>query len=199
MNFWSKLLYYVGIRDDGPDGLAFEEESLPPARGERSYERPPERPQAPASRPTFPAEPSYAPTPVPRHSGVTVLDGRTPPRTAPSGSTPPTPPRGTPAVRTSAQGAEDVMVVRAQSYRGDAKRVGDAIRSRRIVAVNMMGTTADERRRVTDFAAGTIYMIGGTMERLHPEVILIQPGHVKASPEAIERLRRSNFQADTGF
>jgi FtsZ-interacting cell division protein YlmF len=189
MSLWKKGLYYMGLRDDGDD-LDYIDE-LPAQPPVRAAERPEGLPVAP--RPT-PETMSPAPTfTTPRSSGVTVLDGRIPPRTPSSSSTPPTPPRGVQSVRPTLQSQSEVTVFMPKSFAADGQSIADAIRTRQIVVINFGQTLPEDRRRISDFCAGVVYMIGGRMKRLQPTVIMVEPKSVEVPDAVLSRLRATNY------
>jgi FtsZ-interacting cell division protein YlmF len=190
MSRLTKLLYYMGIKDEGLDDLPLADaapigRTLRPGSFFRSSSTD-EFPEAP--RP--PAESLPSPS-APRHSGVTVLDGRTPPRTLPTQSAAP---RGVSPVRPTVQSKDDIVVLTAMSYTRDARRVADALKQRQILVVNLKAATPDERRRLIDFCAGVVYVIGGRMNKIDVDVVLVEPSPLRASPEALERVRFAKYR-----
>jgi cell division inhibitor SepF len=176
-------------------GLAEEDFDDEYGRGARE-----ERPayNAPAPTETYDAPwATAAPAPIvaPRSSSVSVIDGYGNPSSATAGR---------PVMRPVATGSSvrpittmahdgDVAVFVPRSY-DDSKRIGDELRSRRSLVVNLTTVDAELSRRITDFASGVVYTLGGKIRRIDNHVYLLSPADVRVSPESIERLRQNGFR-----
>jgi cell division inhibitor SepF len=91
---------------------------------------------------------------------------------------------------------DDIDVFVPRSY-DDSKRIGDELRARRPLVVNLAAADADLSRRITDFASGVVYTLGGKIRRIDQHVYLLSPPDVRVAPESIDRLRQRGF-APTG-
>jgi cell division inhibitor SepF len=96
-------------------------------------------------------------------------------------------------VRPTLQSQSDVAVFLPSSFATDGQSIADAIRTRRIVVINFTKTQPEDRRRISDFCAGVVYMIGGRMRRLQPNVIMVEPKSVDVPDTVLSRLRASNY------
>lgn len=152
-----------------------------------------ETPEPVASPWATTSEPVVAPT-IPRSSSVSVLDGygqaqpgagRPLMRPAPSTSS------VRPITTLAAEGDLDAFVPRSYD---DSKRIGDELRARRSLVVNLSGADPELSRRITDFASGVVYTLGGKIRRIDHHIYLLSPSDVRVSPEAIERLRQRGFR-----
>ena len=139
-----------------------------------------------------------APAPAPRTSSVQVIDGYGAPAAAPvqgaSGRPMVRPIATNPAVRpiTTMAHDGDIDVFVPRSY-DDSKRIGDELRARRNLVVNLSTVDADLSRRITDFASGVVYTLGGKIRRIDQHVYLLSPPDVRVSADSIERLRQRGF------
>jgi len=92
----------------------------------------------------------------------------------------------------------DVAIFTPTDY-NESGRVTDLLRSNRAVVIVTTGLDTDVRRRLIDFAAGTVYAMNASIEVLEKGVAyLVSPQGTHLSPDVRRRLRESNYQS-TGF
>ena len=179
-----KLLVYVGLTEDDYDEFGR------PNAGDRPFveSSTPEPVENSWTTPTPPAPPT-------RTSSVSVLDYGAGPSQPPMHRPlirPATPSSAVRPITTMAHDTDlDVMV--PHSYE-DSKRIGDELRARRALVVNLATADADLSRRIVDFSSGVVYTLGGKIQKIGPHVFLLAPPNVRVSPESLERLRHQNFQ-----
>jgi cell division inhibitor SepF len=184
-----KLMVYVGLTEDDYDEFGrqnandrpFVETPAPAA----------ESVDAPWGTSAAPAVESGLPR---RQSSVSVLDGASDPAAPPRRPMvrPTAPATAVRPITTMAHDDVDVSVPR--SYE-DSKRIGDELKSRRAIVVNLTTADADLSRRIVDFSSGVVYTLGGKISKIGPHVYLLEPPNVRVSPESITRLRDQNFRA----
>lgn len=75
----------------------------------------------------------------------------------------------------------------------DAKEIGDMLKSSVPVIMNLQGVEDDTFKRLTAFASGLAYGLGGDVQRLGPRMYLITPANVEVSAEERQRLKRGLF------
>jgi cell division inhibitor SepF len=75
----------------------------------------------------------------------------------------------------------------------DAKEIGDKLKSSVPVIMNLQGVEDDTFKRLTAFASGLAYGLGGDVQRLGPRMYLITPANVEVSAEDRQRLKRGLF------
>lgn len=85
-----------------------------------------------------------------------------------------------------------VHIVAPAAY-DDAKEVGDKLKSGVPIIMNLQGVEDDTFKRLTAFASGLAYGLGGDVQRLAPRMYLITPANVEVSAEERQRLRRGLF------
>ena len=181
-----KLLVYVGLTEDDYDEFGRNSMNERPFV-ENAVHEPVESAWSTATPP--------APPTAPRTSSVSVLDygagGSSPPMHRPL-IRPAVPSSAVRPITTMAHDADlDVLVPR--SYE-DSKRIGDELRARRALVVNLATADADLSRRIVDFSSGVVYTLGGKIQKVGPHVFLLAPPNVRVSPESLERLRHQNFR-----
>lgn len=81
----------------------------------------------------------------------------------------------------------------APSAYDDAKEIGDMLKSSVPVIMNLQGVEDDTFKRLTAFASGLAYGLGGDVQRLGPRMYLITPANVEVSAEERQRLKRGLF------
>jgi FtsZ-interacting cell division protein YlmF len=80
-----------------------------------------------------------------------------------------------------------VHIVEPHAY-DDAKDIGDKLKDAVPVIMNLQGIEDDLFKRLTAFAAGLAYGLGGRVQRLAPRMYLITPANVEVSAEDRRRL-----------
>lgn len=173
-----RFMVYVGLTEDDYDEFG---------------RKPTERPFSDATADA----PYEAPEPVvtPRASSVAVLDPQSPTAVPPRRPIV-RPATGSAAVRpiTTMAHDEDVAVVAPRNYE-ESKRIGDELKNRRALVINLLDADAEVGRRILDFSSGVVYTLGGKISRVGSHVYLLVPPNVRVGPESIDRLRASNFRA----
>ena len=65
----------------------------------------------------------------------------------------------------------------AGSY-SESQQIADYLKGRNAVVVNLKRVTPDQAKRIVDFLSGTLYAIGGGLEKLGGGVFLCTPNNV---------------------
>lgn len=89
----------------------------------------------------------------------------------------------------------DIDVVAPASYK-DIKPMGESIKSRRVVIVNLRyAYDADESRRIKDFMAGATFVAGAKLRALTADklVYLVSPTGVDVLDQVLEPFRARDF------
>jgi cell division inhibitor SepF len=95
-------------------------------------------------------------------------------------------------IPSSPQPLGQVHIVAPAAY-DDAKEVGDKLKSGVPVIMNLQGVEDDTFKRLTAFASGLAYGLGGDVQRLAPRMYLITPANIEVSAEERQRLKRGLF------
>ncbi|MET9428657.1 cell division protein SepF [Streptomyces sp. NPDC003036] len=195
-----KMAVYLGlVEDDGYDGRGFdpdddfEPELEPePERDRRRHSQPPlqvEReepvrvvPQAPVQR---------EPVPLPAESGR-------PARIAPVASI--TPER--PSLEKNAPVIMPKVVSEREPYRittlhprtyNEARTIGEHFREGTPVIMNLTEMDDTDAKRLVDFAAGLVFGLHGSIERVTQKVFLLSPANVDVTAEDKARIAEGGF------
>lgn len=70
-----------------------------------------------------------------------------------------------------------MILVEPRAY-SESQQIADHLKRRNSVVVNLKRVTADQARRVIDFLSGTLYAIGGDLQKLGNGIFLCTPKNV---------------------
>jgi cell division inhibitor SepF len=63
----------------------------------------------------------------------------------------------------------------------DAQEIADHLKNRRAVVVNLQRIQHDQAKRIVDFLSGTVYAIGGDIQRVGTNIFLCTPDNIDVS------------------
>ncbi len=183
-----KMAVYLGLVEDDQDRREayFEEDEWEyddepaPARRSRSSERSSERATRQSDRP----EPRT----------VTVVDPREPRRLY-RDETSNVSPMPSPGARPAPAPAVDlhrITTIHPHTY-NDARRIGEEYREGVPVIMNLTEMDDVDAKRIVDFAAGLVFGLHGTIERVTNKVFLLSPVNVEVGAEARAQLAQTGF------
>lgn len=101
-------------------------------------------------------------------------------------------PAPTPTASTGMGDLARIETVTPRTY-NDARTVGDHFRSGVPVIMNLSEIDDDDAKRLVDFAAGLIFAVHGTINRVTAKVFLLSPANVTVSDEDKQRLASGGF------
>ena len=70
-----------------------------------------------------------------------------------------------------------MMLLEPRAY-SESQQIADYLKSRNAVVVNLKRVTPDQAKRIVDFLSGTIYAIGGDLQKLGGGIFLCTPNNV---------------------
>ena len=80
-----------------------------------------------------------------------------------------------------------MMLLEPRAY-SESQQIADYLKNRSAVVVNLKRVTPDQAKRIVDFLSGTLYAIGGDLQKLGGGIFLCTPNNVdvegKISDEA---------------
>ncbi len=166
MSAMRKMGVYLGLLEDAEGEYA----DVEPPYGEAQYDEPVRRDEpAPASRP------------------VANLAERRRPSTA-----------AAPGQRTPQQGATSVAplsritTLHPRTY-NEARVIGENFRDGVPVIMNLSEMDDTDAKRLVDFAAGLVFSVRGTIERVTNKVFLLSPPNVSVTAEDKQRIAEGGF------
>ncbi|MDQ0231255.1 cell division protein SepF [Metabacillus malikii] len=80
----------------------------------------------------------------------------------------------------SVQKSSKVILSEPRAY-AEAQEIADQLKNRRAVVVNLQSIQKDQAKRIVDFLSGTVYAIGGDIQRIGANIFLCTPDNVDVS------------------
>jgi cell division inhibitor SepF len=98
-----------------------------------------------------------------------------------------------PATRSSSTGsASRITTLHPRTY-NDARSIGEQFRDGTPVIMNLTEMDDGDAKRIVDFAAGLVFGLRGTIERVTQKVFLLSPANVVVTAEERERITQGGF------
>lgn len=87
-----------------------------------------------------------------------------------------------------------MMLLEPRAY-SESQQIADYLKARNAVVVNLKRVTPEQAKRIVDFLSGTLYAIGGDLQKLGGGIFLCTPNNVnvegKISDEASQTTKSS--------
>ncbi|MFC5712228.1 cell division protein SepF [Thalassorhabdus alkalitolerans] len=80
----------------------------------------------------------------------------------------------------SIQQSSKMILVEPRAYE-EAQEVADHLKSRKAVIINLQLISQDQAKRIVDFLSGTVYAIGGDIQKVGQNIFLCTPDNVDVS------------------
>ena len=74
-------------------------------------------------------------------------------------------------------GGTKMILLEPRAY-SESQQIADYLKSRNAVVVNLKRVTPDQAKRIVDFLSGTLYAIGGDLQKLGGGIFLCTPNNV---------------------
>ena len=74
-------------------------------------------------------------------------------------------------------GGSKMMLLEPRAY-SENQQIADHLKERNAVVVNLKRVTPDQAKRIVDFLSGTLYAIGGDLQKLGGGIFLCTPNNV---------------------
>lgn len=78
-----------------------------------------------------------------------------------------------------------MFLVEPRAY-SESQTIADHLKAKNTVVVNLKRVTAAQAKRIIDFLTGTLYAIGGDMQKIGPGIYLCAPKDVKVQGKISE-------------
>ncbi len=75
------------------------------------------------------------------------------------------------------EGGSKMILLEPRAY-SESQQIVDYLRNRNAVVVNLKRVTGDQAKRIVDFLSGTIYAIGGEIQKIGGGIFLCTPNNV---------------------
>lgn len=93
----------------------------------------------------------------------------------------------------SVQKASKVVLVEPRVY-AEAQDIADHLKNRRAVVVNLQRIERDQAKRIVDFLSGTVYAIGGDIQKVGTDIFLCTPDNIEVSGNISQILQEHDFE-----
>ncbi|EKD8216783.1 cell division protein SepF [Listeria innocua] len=95
----------------------------------------------------------------------------------------------------SMQGAQfsSRMVLAEPRVYAEAQELADYLKDYKTVVVNLQRISHDQATRIVDFLSGTVYALGGDIQRVGNNIFLCTPDNVEVNGSISEMLDEQNF------
>ncbi len=77
----------------------------------------------------------------------------------------------------SGPNANKMMLLEPRAY-SESQQIADYLKMRNTVVVNLKRVTPDQAKRIVDFLSGTLYAIGGDLQKLGGGIFLCTPNNI---------------------
>lgn len=77
----------------------------------------------------------------------------------------------------SVQKSAKVMLIEPRTY-DEVQDIADHLKNRKAVVINLQRISHDQAKRIVDFLSGTVYAIGGDIQKLGANIFLCTPDNV---------------------
>jgi cell division inhibitor SepF len=93
----------------------------------------------------------------------------------------------------SVQKSSKVILIEPRVY-AEAQDIADHLKNRRAVVVNLQRIEHDQAVRIVDFLSGTVYAIGGDIQKVGSSIFLCTPDNVEVSGNISEIMKEHEFE-----
>ncbi len=90
-----------------------------------------------------------------------------------------------------------MMLLEPRAY-SESQQIADYLKNRSAVVVNLKRVTPDQAKRIVDFLYGTIYAIGGDLQKLGGGIFLCTPNNVNVEGTISEDQTKANAKKKDG-
>jgi len=90
-----------------------------------------------------------------------------------------------------------MMLLEPRAY-SESQQIADYLKNRSAVVVNLKRVTPDQAKRIVDFLYGTIYAIGGDLQKLGGGIFLCTPNNVNVEGKISEDVAQNSQKSNRG-
>ena len=81
------------------------------------------------------------------------------------------------ALESAGANGNKVILLEPRAY-SESQQIADYLKKRNSVVVNLKRVTSDQAKRIVDFLSGTIYALGGDLQKIGGGIFLCTPNNV---------------------
>ena len=93
-------------------------------------------------------------------------------------------------------GSTKLVLLEPRAY-SEAQQIADQLKNRNTVVVNLKRVTSDQAKRIIDFLSGTIYAIGGDLQKVGGGIFLCTPNNVKVNGKITDETEGKDIHDNT--
>ncbi len=177
-----KMAVYLGlVEDDGYDGAGFDPDD------EFEPEPEPERVRRQPHQPAAEEPPRVTHPPAPREPRIAPVASITPERRSLEKNAPVIMPKVV-----SEREPYRITTLHPRTY-NEARTIGEHFRESTPVIMNLTEMDDTDAKRLVDFAAGLVFGLHGSIERVTQKVFLLSPANVDVTAEDKARIAEGGF------
>lgn len=94
-----------------------------------------------------------------------------------------------------AVGNGKMILLEPRAY-SESQQIADHLKKRNTVVVNMKRVTPDQAKRIVDFLSGTVYAIGGDLQKIGMGIFLCTPKNVNVEGTISEEEEKNKKKND---
>lgn len=88
-----------------------------------------------------------------------------------------------------------MILLEPRAY-SESQQIADHLKKRNTVVVNMKRVTPDQAKRIVDFLSGTVYAIGGDLQKIGGGIFLCTPRNVNVEGSITEEEEKNKKKND---
>lgn len=88
-----------------------------------------------------------------------------------------------------------MVLIEPRAY-SESQQIADHLKSRNAVVVNFKRVTSDQAKRIIDFLSGTLYAIGGDLQKIGGGIYLCTPKNVNVQGKITEEDKEKESKID---
>ncbi|WP_077211449.1 cell division protein SepF [Bacillus dakarensis] len=92
----------------------------------------------------------------------------------------------------SVQKSSKVVLVEPRIY-AEAQDIADQLKNRRAVVVNLQRIDREQAKRIVDFLSGTVYAVGGDIQKIGTDIFLCTPDNIEVSGSITQILQETEY------
>ena len=91
-----------------------------------------------------------------------------------------------------------MMLLEPRAY-SESQQIADYLKNRNTVVVNMKRVTPDQAKRIVDFLSGTVYAIGGDLQKIGTGIFLCTPKNINVEGSITEEEGKQKQENDDDY
>lgn len=95
-----------------------------------------------------------------------------------------------------ASNGNKMVLLEPRAY-SESQQIADHLKKRNSVVVNLKRVTPDQGKRIVDFLSGTVYAIGGDLQKLGTGIFLCTPKNINVEGKITEDSDNDNEEKET--